>query len=135
MSIVIEFGNSITMDIEVYCLQDGAYPPAPTARIEVRPAVDLTRRSPFFPTVLHGDVNGDGLDDLLIGQAPGELGVFVGVSEPSLFAAHPQKVEVVLPDDERNTWLVDLDHDGKQDLLAHHPSSEGSHSLTILMAE
>ena len=36
-----------------------------------------------------------------------------------LLVRKPQKVAVALPPDERNTWLVDLNRDGKQDLLVH----------------
>jgi hypothetical protein len=57
----------------------------------------------------------------------------MGVPGPDLFARQPQKVAVALPYDERNTWLVDLNKDGKQDLLIHHAPT-GPHRLTALIA-
>ncbi len=75
----------------------------------------------FNTTLLIGDVTGDSRSDLLIGQHPRQLEVFVGVPGPDLFAWRPQKVAVDVPNDGEYTWLVDLNKDGKQDILMHHP--------------
>ncbi len=75
----------------------------------------------FNSTLLIGDVTGDGLSDLLIGQHPRHLDVFVGVPGPDLFSRRPQDVAIVVPNDEEYTWLVDFNKDGKQDVLMHHP--------------
>ena len=32
------------------------------------------------------------------------------------------------------TWLVDLNEDGKQDILMHHPSTTDPHQVTVLIA-
>ena len=88
----------------------------------------------FFPAVLKGDVNGDGRSDLVVGQSPAELHVYLGVPGLGLLARQPQKVAVALPDDERKTRLVDLNKDGKQDILMHHPSITEPNRLTILIA-
>ena len=58
--------------------------------------------------------------DLLIESEFRELRIFVGVPGPDLFARRPQKVAVALHDEEY-TWLTDLNKDGKQDILMHHP--------------
>jgi len=75
----------------------------------------------FNKTVLVGDVTGDGRSDLLIVDHPRILNVFAGVSEPHLFARQPQEVAVTVPLDEEYIWLVDLNKDGKQDILMHDP--------------
>ena len=75
----------------------------------------------FNSTLLIGDVTGDGLSDLIIGQHPRHLEVFVGAPGPDLFSQRPQKVAVAVPNDEEYTSLVDLNKDGKQDILMHHP--------------
>ncbi|MDE2808255.1 MAG: FG-GAP repeat protein, partial [Gemmatimonadota bacterium] len=75
----------------------------------------------FNTTLLIGDVTGDGRSDLLIGDHPRIMDIFVGVPGPDLFSQRPQNVAVAVPNDEEYTWLVDLNKDGKQDILMHHP--------------
>ena len=38
-----------------------------------------------------------------------------------------------MPSDEY-TWLVDLNKDGKQDILMHHPSTTEPHRVSMLIA-
>ena len=47
--------------------------------------------------------------------------VYAGVPGPDLFARQPQKVAVELPNDEEYTWLTDINRDGRQDIVMHHP--------------
>ena len=75
----------------------------------------------FNRTLLIGDVTGDGRSDLLIEWTHEQLCVYAGISGPELFARQPQRVAVALPNDGEYTWLVDLNKDGVQDILMHHP--------------
>ncbi len=88
----------------------------------------------FNRTLLIGDVTGDGRSDLLIEWTYRELHVYVGVPGPDLFARRPQKMAVAISNDEEYTWLVDLNKDGKQDILIHYPSTTEPHRLTMLIA-
>ncbi len=90
------------------------------ARHERRKTQEIWPRA-FNCTLLFGDVSGDGRDDMIIGSHPWELAVFAGVPGPGLFAERPQTVKVPVPNDEEYTRLVDLNKDGKQDVLLHHP--------------
>ena len=142
-------GDDIVLDLEFYRSEGGVYPGQPDAirRIQLdgapshreagwvplgivlrggkhenRKTQEGYRRA-FNRTLLIGDVTGDGRSDLLIESSHREVRVFVGVSGPDLFARRPQRVGVAMPNDEEYTWLVDLNKDGKQDILMHHPST------------
>lgn len=140
-------GDDVWLDIEFYQARGGLYSDRPNAtrRIQLDGAPShkepgwvpldvvlrggkhesrLTQkqyRRAFNRTLLIGDVTGDGRSDLLIEGGHKELHVFVGVPGPDLFAQRPQRVAIDLPNDREYAWLVDLNEDGKQDLLMHHP--------------
>ncbi len=78
-------------------------------------------RRAFNKNLFIGDVTGNGRSDLLIEWTHRELHVFPGVAGPELFADLSQKVSIELPNDEEHTWLTDINRDGRQDIVMHHP--------------
>ena len=153
-------GDDIWLDLEFYPLEGGRYPDQPDAtrrmQLDGHPSVrepgwvplDIVLRGAthqdrktqkrhlraFNTTLLIGDVTGDGRSDLLIEETHRQLLVFVGVPGPDLFARQPQRVAVAIPNDEEYTWLVDLNKDGKKDILMHHASTTEPHRVTMLIA-
>ena len=75
----------------------------------------------FNKNLFIGDVTGNGRSDLLIEWTHRELHVFAGVPGPDLFTEQPHKVAVELPNDEEYAWMTDLNRDGRQDIVMHHP--------------
>ena len=127
--------RSVQLHLEFYRMEGGIYPDKPNATRKIKghaPGVS-GEKGIFHPSVLIGDVNGDSRSDLLVQKGPEELRVYLGVPGPKLFARRPQKVAVVMPYEEY-TWLVDLNKDGVQDLLMHHPSTTEPHRVTMLIA-
>ena len=110
-----------------------------------RRLVETTHPRAFNTPVLLGDVTGDGRADLIVGRDRGEppgprrhaddaLHVFVGEPGPDVFSRQPHEVVVPLPEDGEYVWLTDLDGDGRQDVVMHHPAAAEPHGVTVLMA-
>ena len=153
-------GDDVWLDLEFYPMKEGLYSDGPNAirrmQLDGHPSVrefgwvplDIVLRGAmhqerktqkrhlraFNTTLLIGDVTGDGRSDLLIEETHRQLLVFAGVPGPVLFARQPQRVAVAIPNDEEYTWLVDLNKDGRQDLLLHHASTTEPHRVTMLIA-
>ena len=128
-------GNSIAIDLVLHTLRDDKYSARSDWSRRVRsPFSPLDRRGPLFPTVLVGDIDGDGSLDLLVGERWNELRVFLGTPGARPLAEHPIGVPLAMPTDERNAMLADLDGNGKADVIVQHPSTPGPGRLTLLMA-
>ena len=166
-------GDDIWLDIEFYQMEEGRYSSTPNTTRKIALDGVPSHREPgwvpleivlqgatherrntqksypraFNTTLRIADVTGDGRSDLLLGDHPRIMGIFVGVPRAEMFARRHQEVAVAIPNDEEYTWLVDLNKDGVQDILMHHPftlrDTHGApklppgtepHRLTILIA-
>ena len=140
-------GDDVWLELEFYRMEGGRYPDKPNATRRIALDGPPSHREPgwvpldivlrggthesrktqksylraFNMILLIGDVTGDGRSDLFIESTHVQLPVFVGVPGPDLFARRAQNVAIAVPNDEEYAWLADLNKDGKQDVLMHHP--------------
>ena len=128
--------HSALLDLNLYRMEGGSYPDRRDATYKIKAYTpgDSGKKAMHFPALLFGDVNGDARPDLLVQHGQKELHVFIGRPGSDLFARKPQKVAVAMPYEEY-TQLVDLNKDGMQDILMHHPSTTETHRVTMLIAQ
>jgi hypothetical protein len=143
-------GDDIGLNIEFYRQENGRYSATPNATrvlaldgipshrepgsvpldLVLRGATHERRRTQkiwpkaFNSILLIGDINGDGLEDFIKGDHPRKLVVHLGTTGAAMFAAKSQEIRVQVPNDEEYSWLVDLNQDGKQDLVLHQPFTD-----------
>ena len=128
-------GNSISMDVAVYRLENDAYPKKPDIRRKIRtPFAPFDKRGVLFPTILSGDVNGDGRMDLLAVERWDELSVYLGMNSPQLLSKESLDVAVEVPVDERFVRVSDLNNDGHDDLVIQYPSDSETNRVAVLLA-
>ena len=140
-------GDDVWLNLAFYRIDDGRIPDQPTATQKIQLDGAPSPREPgwvpldvvlqggthvlrkdraaypraFNKNLFIGDVTGNGRSDLLIEWTHRELHVFAGVPGPDLFTELPRKVAVGLPNDEEYAWMTDLNRDGRQDIVMHHP--------------
>ena len=140
-------GDDIWLNLEFYRVNEGRIPDQPTTTRRIQLDGAPSHREPgwipldvvlqggkhvlrkdrkqyrraFNKNLFIGDVTGNDRSDLLIEWTHRELHVFPGVAGPELFADLSQKVSIELPNDEEHTWLTDINRDGRQDIVMHHP--------------
>ncbi len=128
--------RSLRLRLEFHCLEDGRYPEPPREIRGIQAEVPGVsgERGMHRPAILVEDVNGDGLDELLMQYRRDELHVYLGVARPRLFADRPTRLAVTMPRAEF-TRAVDFNADGKRDILMHHRSSTEPDRVTVLIPE
>ncbi|MDE0001929.1 MAG: VCBS repeat-containing protein [Rhodospirillaceae bacterium] len=151
-------GDDVWLNLDFYHVQDGRIPVRATATRRIQLDGAPSPREPGWVTLavvlqggkharrrdreqysrafnknqFIGDVTGNDRADLLIEWTHRELYVYGGVPGPGLFADEPQKVAVELPNDEEFAWMTDLNRDGRQDIVMHHPfTKRDAHGATM----
>lgn len=84
---------------------------------EVELNFSLTSGQSGSPVVKLADLNGDGLQDLLLSDGDDTLQIFLGSQSERLFTKRSEEINVKLPQDGGMVTSEDLNGDGKDDLL------------------
>ncbi len=100
-------GNAIAVDLALYRLEDGVFPKKPSARYSVRPDfAAFSRRGPFFPTALFGDLTGDGVADLLVSNDRESLTLYRGRGDADVIEETGTRVPFEVTNNENDAQLV-----------------------------
>ena len=126
--------RSANLDLSIYKLQDGRYPPKPNVKRRITAKLDLSEGEVFVPAVVAGDVDGDGLKDLLIQSGGDELKVFPGTGNDGLFKKSAVSIEMALPLVNGKLDVLDIDTDGDDDLLVQFPGDAEAGSSPKVVA-
>ncbi len=130
--------GSIAINLDFYQMADGIYPEKPNLHREVTATFNMSSGDVFLPTVLISDINGDGQEDLVVQDGRDTLEIFHGVSNGKLFERRANKVSVEMPRDPDLVESLDLNGDGKQDLLIRLEPEEddnNTHRLKVLVSK
>jgi hypothetical protein len=130
--------GSIAINLDFYQMADGEYPERPNLEREVTATFNMSSGDLFLPTVLISDITGDGQEDLVVQNGGDTLEIYEGVGSGLLFARKATKMTVEMPRDPDLVESIDLNADGKQDLVIRLEPKEGSkiaHRLKILVAK
>jgi len=126
--------GATTHDLHFYRVTDGAFPSSPQASRESRRYTrPVSGQRAVHPSVLLGDLNGDGLTDLLVQDGEDELRVYLGERGQGLFEKRAHRLELSMPREEF-AWMADVDGNGTQDLVLHERLPGRSERVITLIA-
>lgn len=126
--------GSVKIDLNFYQMKSGLYPAKPDLKREITATFDLRSGDFFFPSVLIADANGDGVQDLLVQQGDDQLELYLGLGDDRLFAKSPIVIDVAMPSDPELVSVVDLNRDGKADIVMRHEPSTGPKKLVVMVS-
>jgi hypothetical protein len=115
-------------------MNDGAFLDSSMASCKIRSQTPGEgEHQTSFPAIRIGDINGGGRAYLLVQNGDDELHLYEGIKESDLFADR-QELEIAVPKAEY-IWLEDLNNDGKQEEIPHHPSASEPNKVTVLFSQ
>ena len=114
------FSRAVTLAINVHVPDgDGVISADPVTTIKTRIRFDFGSGQAEFPTIQFGDVDGDGRSDLVLKSRRGELS-WRRALEDGNFDRDDQPLGIAGPTDGSQVHLVDLDGDGRVEIVVRY---------------
>jgi hypothetical protein len=131
--------GGIDQNVLVFALDDeNSYEEDALISKEVELNFSLTSGQSGEPIVRLSDVNGDGLQDLVLSSGQDRLVIFLGNQSAKLFARKSKKFTAVLPENGKLFEHYDINHDGKEDFIMRYGRLDDeslANKVTILMVK
>lgn len=131
--------GGIDQNVLIFALDDeNRYEEDALISKEVELNFSLTSGQSGEPIVRLSDVNGDGLQDLVLSSGQDRLVVFLGNQSSKLFSRKGKKFKVVLPANGELFEHYDLNHDGKEDFIMRYGRLDDEslvNKVTILLVK
>ncbi|MEI6860304.1 MAG: VCBS repeat-containing protein [Shewanella sp.] len=131
--------GSIDQDVYLFKMdENGLFSDVANFTEVVELSFSLTSGQSGSPVVKLMDINGDGLQDLLLSDGDDTLQVFLGTHNERLFAHRSDTIEVKLPQDGHMVFSEDLNGDGKEDLLIKYGQQDDEllqHLFMVILAK
>jgi hypothetical protein len=103
----------------------------PAAERELKFKVSLSGEAGVQAADMRGDYNGDGKPDLAFGTDDDELSIFPGTGGKSLF--DDDALEEIAVPAFGTLEAVDLDRQGKSDMVLHYPNTKGQRNQIVVL--
>ena len=131
--------GGIDQNVLLFALNDNnVYASDAVISKEVELSFSLTSGQSGQPIVLLSDVNGDGLQDLILSSGKDKLKIFSGQNSSRLFNRKASKHKLLLPKDGALFEHYDINHDGKEDFIMRYGRLDDesmANQITILMVK
>jgi hypothetical protein len=125
--------KTVKVNFQVFPFDPGKrrFAERPAAERELKFKLSLSGESRTQAVDMRGDYNGDRRPDVAFGTDDDELSVFAGTGGARLFDDDP--VEEIAVPAFGIVEAVDLDHQGKSDMVLHYPTTRGQRGNIVVL--
>jgi hypothetical protein len=125
--------KTVKVNFQVFPFDPGArrFAPQPAAERALKFQLSLSGETGVQAADMRGDYNGDRRPDLIFGTDDDELSLFPGTTSAGLFDEDP--LEQMQAPAFGTVEAVDLDRQGKSDMVLHYPATRAQRSQIVVL--